>query len=167
MIGESLRQIHALLFALSCLILGTAASGVAIAAEGSVGVTEAEVMQALSAKGLPVRLGNDSFHEPMIESFAGGVRFYVYFYECDTSRRCTNIQFRAGFATHRTLTLERINDWSTRWRFGRLYLDPEGDAILDMDVDVKRGASADLLGTQVQRWLEVMQDAERFLGWHS
>ena len=137
----------------------------ASAHEFSSGVTEADVAQALSQKGLPVRLGNDAFKEPLIESYLGKLRFYVYFYECDPARRCKNIQFRTGFATRGTLSLVKINDWSTRWRFGRLYLDPEGDAILDFDVDVRRGASLELLTTSIERWIEVMQDAERFLGW--
>jgi len=119
----------------------------------------------LTAKGLPFRLGADNFHEPLIESHAGKIKFYVYFYDCDQARRCGNIQFRAGFATRGSLTLVRINDWSTRWRFGRLYLDPQGDAILDMDVDVARGVTAEQLRVQVERWLATMTDAQRFLGW--
>jgi len=129
------------------------------------GVSEQEVAQTLLAKGLSVKSGADSFHEPLIESHAGNVRFYVYFYGCDQSRRCSNIQFRAGFSTHGGLSLARINDWSTRWRFGRLYLDPEGDAILDMDVDVARGVTGEQLGAQVERWLGTMQDAVGFIGW--
>jgi hypothetical protein len=129
------------------------------------GVSEQDIAQALAAKGLAFRLGADNFHEPLIESHAGKIKFYVYFYDCDQARRCSNIQFRAGFATHGGLTLAQINDWSTRWRFGRLYLDPEGDAILDMDVDVARGVTAEQLRGQVERWLGTMEDAERFLGW--
>ena len=129
------------------------------------GVSEHDVAQTLAMKGLPVQLGADNFHEPLIESHAGKIRFYVYFYDCDEARRCSNIQFRAGFSTHGGLTLVRINDWSTRWRFGRLYLDPEGDAILDMDVDVARGVTPEQLRVQLDRWLATIQDAVGFLGW--
>jgi hypothetical protein len=152
-----------------CAVLAVAAtlalSPLARAHDVRPGVSEQDIAQALSAKELPFRLGADNFHEPLIESHAGKIKFYVYFYDCDQARRCSNIQFRAGFSTHGGLTLARINDWSTRWRFGRLYLDPEGDAILDMDVDVARGVTAEQLGVQLDRWLATMQDAVGFLGW--
>jgi hypothetical protein len=139
----------------------------ALAADLRDGISEDEVAQALTAQGMAVRLGRDNFREPLIEGTAGTVRFFVYFYDCSPERRCSNIQFRAGFETHGTLTLARINDWSTRWRFGRLYLDPQGDAILDMDVDVARGLTPDQLRAQVTRWRQTLDDAKGFLGWRS
>lgn len=147
------------------VMLFTTLSTPAPAHELSGGVSEADVAQALAQKGLPVRLGNDSFKEPLMESYWGRLRFYIYFYDCDQARRCKNIQFRTGLATRGALSLARVNEWSTRWRFGRLYLDPEGDAILDYDVDVKRGATPELLAAVLERWIEVMRDAEGFLGW--
>lgn len=162
--GSLIANAYAL-WGLAVALMAMDFSPAAYAAERATGVSEGEVVQALSLKGFSVRVGNDSFHEPIIESFAGSVRFYIYFYDCDQARRCGNIQFRSGFATHRGLSLDRINDWSTRWRFGRLYLDPEGDAILDMDVDVSRGVAPEQLAAQVDRWLNVMNEAKSFLGW--
>jgi hypothetical protein len=129
------------------------------------GVSETEVAAALGSRGLPVRLGKDNFREPMIESYAGATRFYVYFYECNQTRACQNIQFRTGFATKGRVSLAQVNDWSSRWRFGRMYLDPEGDIILDMDVDARRGLPPEVLGAQLSRWLEVVREAETFIGW--
>lgn len=129
------------------------------------GVSEAQVAEALVRRGLPVRLGNDTFREPMIESHSGTARFYVQFYGCNRDRVCENIQFRTGYASRGRLTLAQVNDWSTRWRFGRLYLDPEGDAIVDMDVEARRGLSPEALAAQIDRWLEVMREAEGFIGW--
>ncbi len=129
------------------------------------GVSETEVAAALGSRGLPVRLGKDNFREPMIESYAGATRFYVYFYECNQTRACQNIQFRTGFATKGRVSLAQVNDWSSRWRFGRMYLDPEGDIILDMDVDARRGLPPEVLGAQLARWLEVVREAETFIGW--
>lgn len=129
------------------------------------GITEADVAEALSRHRLPIRLGNDTFREPMVESYAGSTRFYVNFYECAQSRTCRNIQFRTGYATKGRVTLAQINDWSSRWRFGRMYLDPQGDVILDMDVDARRGLNAAAVDAQIERWLEVVREAEGFIGW--
>lgn len=129
------------------------------------GLSEADVADSLVRHRLPVRLGNDSFREPMVESYAGSTRFYVNFYECAQSRTCQNIQFRTGYATKGRVTLAQINDWSSRWRFGRMYLDPQGDVILDMDVDARRGLGAAAVDAQVERWLEVVREAEAFIGW--
>lgn len=129
------------------------------------GISEAHVADALVRHRLPVRLGNDSFREPMVESYAGSTRFYVNFYECAQSRTCQNIQFRTGYATKGRVTLAQINDWSARWRFGRMYLDPQGDVILDMDVDARRGLAPDAVDAQVERWIEVVREAEAFIGW--
>lgn len=129
------------------------------------GISEADVANALVRHRLPIRLGNDSFREPMVESYAGSTRFYVNFYECAQSRTCQNIQFRTGYATKGRVTLAQINDWSSRWRFGRMYLDPQGDVILDMDVDARRGLDAPAVDAQIERWLEVVREAEAFIGW--
>lgn len=129
------------------------------------GISEADVANALVRHRLPIRLGNDSFREPMVESYAGSTRFYVNFYECAQSRTCQNIQFRTGYATKGRVTLAQINDWSSRWRFGRMYLDPQGDVILDMDVDARRGLDAPAVDSQIERWLEVVREAEAFIGW--
>lgn len=131
----------------------------------SLGVSEAQVAQALTRRGLPVRLGNDSFREPMIESHSGSARFYVYFYECNQTRTCQNIQFRTGYAMRGRISHAQINDWSARWRFGRMYLDPEGDVILDMDIEARQGLSEADLAAHLSRWLEVMREAETFIGW--
>jgi hypothetical protein len=140
-------------------------AGGAATADPGFGVSEAEVATVISQRGLPLRLGNDTFREPMIESHAGSTRFYVYFYECNQTRTCQNIQFRTGFATRGRVTLAQVNDWSSRWRFGRMYLDPEGDVILDMDVDARRGLPPDILAAQLSRWLETVREAETFIGW--
>jgi hypothetical protein len=129
------------------------------------GISEAQVADALVRHRLPVRLGNDSFREPMVESYAGSTRFYVNFYDCAQSRTCQNIQFRTGYATKGRVTLVQINDWSARWRFGRMYLDPQGDVILDMDVDARRGLAPEAVDAQVERWIEVVREAEAFIGW--
>ncbi len=153
------RALLACVLSLAVVLTGWAS------ARADAGLTEAQVVEALTRQRLPVRLGNDSFREPMLESFAGSTRFYVNFYECAQTRTCQNIQFRTGYATRGRVTLAQINDWSSRWRFGRMYLDPQGDVILDMDVDARRGLGADVMDAQVLRWLEVMKEAEQFLGW--
>jgi hypothetical protein len=46
-----------------------------------------------------------------------------------------------------------------------MYLDPEGDVILDMDIEARQGLSETDLAANLSRWLEVMREAETFIGW--
>jgi regulator of RNase E activity RraB len=46
-----------------------------------------------------------------------------------------------------------------------MYLDPQGDVILDMDVEARRGLAPAVVDAQVERWIEVVREAEAFIGW--
>jgi alkylhydroperoxidase/carboxymuconolactone decarboxylase family protein YurZ len=39
------------------------------------------------------------------------------------------------------------------------------DIILDMDVDARRGLAPEAVDAQVERWIEVVREAEGFIGW--
>ena len=55
-----------------------------------------------------------------------------------------DIQLYAGFAGQK-ITLTRINEWNKTKRFSRAYLDDDGDAILEADLDFEGGVTGDTL----------------------
>jgi hypothetical protein len=49
----------------------------------------------------------------------------------------TSLQLYAGF--HAKPSLVRVNEWNQKTRFSRAYLDHEGDAIIEFDLDLESG----------------------------
>lgn len=75
---------------------------------------------------------------PVITSGAGGSTFGLYFYDCTKGKDCQSVQFYAGFQKHK-LDMEKVNLWNREKRFVRGYIDKDGDAVLEMDVNVEPG----------------------------
>jgi len=51
---------------------------------------------------------------------------------------CQSVQYHAGF-TDQKLDAEQIDLWNREKRFVRAYIGTDGDAVLEMDVDVEPG----------------------------
>lgn len=121
---------------LVALMLGAAAP--ALADEQGVldGVTAAEVSQVLIDAGLPavVRAGAAG---PEIWSRLDQQPFNVFFFGCSAERtpRCREAQLYAGFPVEGVFPSIEINSWNGAHRFGRAYIDDDGNAALEMDID--------------------------------
>lgn len=70
---------------------------------------------------------------PVLTANDDGLKFGLYFANCDEGKECQSVEFHAGFKNHK-LTLETINEWNREKRFVRAYLDKDGDVALSMDV---------------------------------
>lgn len=55
-----------------------------------------------------------------------------------------DIQLYAGFSGKK-VSLNRINDWNKGKRFSRAYLDDDGDAVLEADLDFEGGVTAETI----------------------
>jgi hypothetical protein len=61
--------------------------------------------------------------------------------------------------------LERINEWNRSQRFGRAYLDKDGDPVIEMDLDLDDGGlSAALFADNLEFWDAVLGKFERHVG---
>ena len=76
--------------------------------------------------------------DPVITSAASGSTFGLYFYNCEKGKNCQSVQFYAGFEDGK-MDLARANVWNRDKRFARAYLDKEGDAVIEMDVNIEPG----------------------------
>lgn len=84
--------------------------------------------------------------EPRIETAMAGYNTSIYFFGCDDNgRACKTVQFYAGFNPKQSPTLQAMNDYARENRFGRIYLDKEGDPIIEMDVDLEVGGMSEAL----------------------
>ena len=127
------------------------------------GVTAQDVASVLRAKGYQADITTDKEGDPLVRSNSSGAKFGVFFYECKGKPRCKSIQFSAGF-NEPGLDPAKIADWNRRNRFGRAWIDKDGDPFVEMDVDVEHGATVEALANDLDRWVSVMGAFMRYLG---
>lgn len=124
------------------------------------------VARSLQQGGYAAKPDTDKVGDPMITSGVNGSTFQVYFYNCTDHKNCATVQFRSGYSLKQRVSLERINEFNRSQRFGRAYLDKEGDPILEMDVDLDDGGlSQALFIDNVEFWETVLSKFEKHIGY--
>jgi hypothetical protein len=108
-------------------------------------------------------LATDSAGDPMIRGRRAGQAYWVYFYDCTASRDCLNIQFRTIFPLPAGVSANAINRWNGETRFGKAYIDDEGDLVVKLDVNLWGGVSAANLDDTFDWWFTVTAAAQRDL----
>ncbi|PTS81683.1 MULTISPECIES: YbjN domain-containing protein [unclassified Caulobacter] len=152
--------------AMIALMASVAMAGTANAAEmiNRDGMTGPEVAAWLQKAGYKAALSKDSSGDPMIESAADGTNFKIYFYDCKDDR-CKALQFSAGFDLKQPLKLEKANEWNTKNRYLKTYLDEEGDPYVQYDVNVNAGRTLEGLKDDFELWVGMLPDFTTFIGW--
>ena len=124
------------------------------------------LVKALQGAGYSAKLEKDSTGDPLIKSAVNGHPFRVIFYGCKSNKDCATITFAAGFDKKGATSLDSINDWNRKNRFGRAYLDDEGDPILGMDIDLDDGGVSTALFTDnLEFWTAVNGAFQKHIGW--
>ena len=76
------------------------------------------------------------------------------------------MQFHSGYDLQTSPSLQQINDWNSKKRFGRAFLDKENDPILEMDLDLDDGGiSPELFIDNVEFWASVLGEFESHIGY--
>jgi len=103
-------------------------------------------------------LGTQNDGTPKILGKIDGQPYTIYFSSCDakTHADCQDLDFYAGYLGVKP-SLERINAWNRDTRFGRAYLDNDGDAGMDMDVNTDKGVSADNMDSTLALWAQLVK----------
>jgi hypothetical protein len=123
------------------------------------------LVRVLQGAGYMAKLGTDKTGDPMITSSLSGTTFQVFFYNCNNHQNCATIQFHSGYDLTNPVSVEHINQWNQSQRFGRAYLDKEGDPILEMDVDLDDGGvSPALFIDNMEFWGSVLPKFEQHIG---
>lgn len=86
--------------------------------------------------------------------------FSVLFYGCDdkTTANCKSVQFYSNFTPKKKLTLEAMNDYARDNRWGRIYIDKQSNAVIEMDVDMEDGGMSEALYLDNLEYFEAMMD---------
>lgn len=115
--------------------------------------------------GLIVEKSVDHEGDPLLSTRLEGTHFGVYFYDCAPGP-CSSIQFSAGFNMDNPLKPARIAEWNREKRFGKAYLDDEGDPFIEVDINL----AADGIGRRnfedsLDLWRAVLADFRNFIDW--
>jgi hypothetical protein len=100
-----------------------------------------------------------------IISSSGGDTFVVLFYGCDEKdENCKSVQLYAGFDPAISPSLEAMNAYARDNRFGRVYLDNDGDPCIEMDIDLEAGGmSRELFLDNIAYWEAILGGFSEFV----
>lgn len=138
---------------------GTAPAARPAAQDPVLGLTPAEVRAWLMAKGATVEEPRTVEGQTLLQVNDGTTNWLIFFYGCDATGRCQDIQFAANVVAG-GLSLDRINAWNREQRFVKAYLQSNLDgtpsAVLQFDVLLQPGLDAEQLNDPTVVWLELL-----------
>jgi len=94
--------------------------------------------------------------DPLIKGTIQGTRYSIFFYGCTDGQDCTNLQFSTAWVNPGHVTLETLNTWNRDTRFGKAYLDNEGDPALEMNISLDGGVTSVNFEDSVDWWRLVL-----------
>ncbi|WP_423603930.1 YbjN domain-containing protein [Sphingomonas sp. MS122] len=97
-------------------------------------ITELLRSEGYRAELIPAK-GDDG---PLIRSGAGGANFSIFFNDCTKGKECQSVQFYAGFSKTK-MDVAKMNEWNRDKRWGRAYIDKDGDPVIEMDINMAPG----------------------------
>lgn len=134
------------------------ATGPVVSVGQEAGLTPAEVRAWLIDKGATVEEPRTIEGQTLLQVNDGSTNWLIFFYGCDATGRCQDIQFAASVVAN-GLSLERINAWNRDQRFVKAYLQPgqtTSTAVLQFDVLLLAGLGVDQLNDPTVVWLELL-----------
>lgn len=151
-----------LLCALALAVAGLGAAQPAMAQ--NVTATDPEsVASVIRGKGFEVELTTDNDGDPMIRAEGKGHRFVVFFYGCTAGQDCVTLGLSAVW-TESNADVDKVNAWNRDNRFGRAYIDKDGDPVVEMDIDLDDGGmSPALFEDHIEFWMSVVAQYSKYI----
>jgi len=140
--------------ALLCASVGLLASGTA-AAERVVSAEDPDTIREIAAGFGSASIDKDSYGDPMIIGRINGTRYKAIFHGCDEGKRCDDIVLWAGWSGSKA-GLDEVNEWNRTKRYGRAYIDNEGDPILEMAINLDYGVTYRNLEDSFNWWTKIL-----------
>lgn len=153
--------------ALAALVLsmGLGAAPAAALPLGATLIDGSDPQQVLRAAG---RLGiaeldRDGLDDPLIRGQTGGKDYLIYFYGCERGRHCTNLSLVARWPSDH-FTDKSMGDWNREKRFGKAYLDKNGNLSVELNVNLLHGVSRGNLEDTFDWWRLILDDFVEYFG---
>jgi len=106
-------------------------------------------------------LTTDNLGDPLIQGRIGEKRYDLFFYDCDNGRRCKSLTFSATWEGG-DVTDEMMAGWNREKRFGKAYLDEDGNATVEMSVNLHGGVTRVNLDDTIDWWRLVLDEFADF-----
>ncbi|GHT81272.1 hypothetical protein AGMMS49960_16700 [Betaproteobacteria bacterium] len=106
-------------------------------------------------------LEKDSTGDPKVTGRINGTKYMILFYECENNKNCKALQFVAGWKTKKSLSV--VNQFNAKKRFGRVYLDSDGEVMVEFDVELAHGVTQGNLEEVFRDWSQTLKVVERDL----
>lgn len=147
------------------LVAAILLAGAAPASAQNVTADPQKLAAVMQAAGYQAELSKDTTGDPMIKSAASGSKFVVLFYNCTNHAACSTIQFQTAWEMKSKPSLASINQWNHASRFGRAYIDKDGDPGVMMDVNLDKGGMPPaLFRDNLDVWVAVLGDFKKHIG---
>lgn len=154
------------LFVLFAAMLAALAMTGAARAQMVTAQNPSSVVSAIQRAGYQAALQNSDSGSPYIDSASSGSSFTIFFYGCTGGKDCKTVQFFSGYKSPRNASLNALNEWNAKNRFGRAYVSDSGSVRLEMDVDLDDGGmSTALFQDNLEFWVVIMASFEKHIGW--
>lgn len=101
------------------------------------------------------RLLADDYGDPLVEAIVQGRPYDVTFYDCTANADCQSIMLRAAFRANGQ-TQGEIAAWNSNERFGKAYLDADGNPTVEMNLNLTGGVTVENLTDSFRRWETVL-----------
>lgn len=147
----------ALAAAITAAMLAAPAAG----AEETIDATDPERILAIAHSFGEAALTTDNLGDPLIEGRIGEKDYRLLFYGCSEGRDCKTLMFSAGWEGDDLtddLTDEMMADWNREKRFGKAYLDEDGRATVEMNVNLHGGVTRANLDDTIDWWRLVLAE---------
>ncbi|QMV01619.1 YbjN domain-containing protein [Devosia sp. D6-9] len=145
------------------LTLGTACSAFAAGSDLIDGNDVNAILELARGYG-ETKLEKQDNGDPKIKGDLDGITYAIYFMNCTDNKDCEDLNFYAGFLDLKP-EMDVINSWNRDKRFGKAYLDSDGDAVVEMDLNLEHGISSDNLDADISVWSLVVEQYAEHIGY--
>ena len=148
------KSLRGLLAAFACLLALAATPAMAKNVTASLD----EIANLLRSKGKKVEIRGTGIERFVWVSNPDAYTYSIDVMSCDqgTQKNCKSVQFHSGFTAEQPITPDAIQKYARDHRFGRTFLDSEGQPAIQYDINLAEGGiSEGLFLDNVELW-EVM-----------
>jgi hypothetical protein len=131
------------------------------------GMTATEIAGWLIGNGYPAQVKPDPTTpgDQIVSTQTDGLNVDIYLYDCSgegNARRCTSMQYAAGWPASSAYNLEKVNSWNRGNRYIKAYLTAKGGLFGEYDLDMSPGGTYEMLNDCLQNWRSVVVDFNKY-----
>lgn len=129
------------------VLLMVAALGLSAVATDTIYCEADEALLALVLDGMEIEyeIVFDQDEDPVWTFTRSGIYVTIASYDESSPGRYGSLLLYAGWAVDRPISHSAVNGWNSHSRFGRAYVDKDGDPVIELDLLLTGGVTAETL----------------------